>query len=119
MATINAVKTVGQNRTGTVLWETITPTNSDGGGVDLGAVEHVTVQVLGGFTTAGRIDMEGSNDGGTTWAALADPFDGSDVQFAAAGLTVLGELPALVRPNLGAGSGAVDLDVYLSYKYKN
>ncbi len=119
MATVNAVKTIGQNRTGLVLWEAITATNDVGSGVELGAVEDVMVHVFGTFPTSGRIDMQGSNDGETTWTALGDAFDGSAIQFAAAGLKPLGPVPLLVRPDLGAGSGAVDLDVYLSFRYKN
>ena len=118
MATILPVKTIGQNRTGTVLWEAIT-VGDTGGGVEIGAVENVTVQVFGTFPTSGRIDIEGSNDGGTTWAPVGDFWTGAAIQFTAAGLQALGEFPHLIRANLGAGSGGVDLDVWLAFKYKN
>lgn len=94
-----------------VLWEAITTTNTAGVGTALPAFPDRSIQVLGNFGTAGAITIQGSNDGGTTWATLNDLF-GNALTFTSAGIKGVAELTAMIRPTLSAGSGAVDLDVY-------
>ena len=70
----------------------------------------VTIQVLGTFAGA-TIAIEGSNDGGTTYAQLNDTRgEGNALTFTSADLRQLAEIPQQIRPALTAGC-ASDLDV--------
>jgi hypothetical protein len=74
-----------------------------------------SVQVLGTFTGSLEITIEGSNDGGTTWATLHDPA-GNTLVFTAAGLKAILELTEMIRAKATAGSGGGDADVHLFMK---
>ncbi len=95
-----------------VLWETLTTTNRPGAGVAIAKFPDKTVQVLGTFGSSASIAIEGSNDGGTTWAACHD-ITGTVIALTAAGLVLVVESPKLIRPNLTSGNGSTDIDVYL------
>lgn len=71
----------------------------DGKPVFVGGSRSLVWQIIGGTTA----DLEGSNDGGTTWAALSDSA-GSPIADAVPGIVVVTEPTALVRPAGVAGS---------------
>jgi hypothetical protein len=58
-----------------------------------------TIQVIGGTT----VDMQGSNDGGTTWVPISEP-DGTALTGAVPGMFVILENPLLIRPNNVTGN---------------
>lgn len=58
-----------------------------------------TMQVVGGTT----VDMQGSNDGGTTWFPLST-VAGAAITTAAPGGYTIRENPLLIRPNNVAGN---------------
>lgn len=70
-----------------------------------------SVQVIGTFGTGGTLTVEGSNDGGTTWAALTDP-QGNSLAIQTAKIEAITEICELVRPRVTAGDVNTDLDVY-------
>jgi hypothetical protein len=67
-----------------------------------------TIQVIGGTT----VDLQGSNDGGTTWVAISEP-DGTALTGVGPGMYVIRDNPLLLRPNNVAGS---NMSVRLSAK---
>jgi hypothetical protein len=71
-----------------------------------------TVQITGTFGTGGSVSIQGSNDGGTTWATLTDPL-GNALTFTAAGMKQITELPEQIRPSVTAGDGTTSLNIYL------
>jgi len=73
---------------------------------------EISVQVLGTFGTGGSVSLQGSNDGGTTWANLLDPA-GNALTFTAAGIKTLGVVAERIRPSVTAGDGTTELDVML------
>lgn len=101
-----------------VLWETITTTDTVGSPLLWGDFADRSVQVIGTFDAATLI-LEGSNDGGTTYAPLLDPL-GAAVSFTATGIKVIGTLAHQIRPRLSvAGGGTADLDVHLFMRAMN
>ena len=118
MATIAVAKTSGQDPVLTYLWEAIIAGSLDGAPIALPDHADRSVQVVGTFDDA-TLTMQGSNDGGTTWATLTDP-QGNDIAFVnAAGLKQITEFSGLVRPLASGGSGSEDLDVYLYARATN
>lgn len=93
-----------------ILWENLETSTDDGTPVAVGGAKSATVQLLGTIGTGGSITMQGSNDGGNTWATLED-INSADVTMGALGIHTIHELPSLIRPNATAGAGATDLDV--------
>jgi hypothetical protein len=76
---------------------------------------RLSVQVFGTFGAAGSVQIEGSNDGGTTWVILFDNRGtGAAMTFTAAGLRSLNDVPALIRPNVTAGDGTTSLNVIVT-----
>ncbi|MCW5745835.1 MAG: hypothetical protein KIT36_06515 [Alphaproteobacteria bacterium] len=84
----------------------------DGAPVKFGPFADRSVQVTGTFGAGGTLLMEGSNDGGTTWATLKDPL-GANVSFTATGIKMVGDLPYQIRPRVSAGDGTTSLAVHL------
>jgi hypothetical protein len=99
-----------------ILWETVT-CGDTGSVYDVpNWADSLTVQAMGTFQDASSpavtstLTIQGSNDG-STWATLhAD--DGNDITFQAAGMEIIAELPAHIRPSHNLSSGG-DVDVYL------
>lgn len=91
------------------LWETLTTTNTTGSPLAHADFADRSVQVTGTFG-GGTLTMQGSNDGGTTWASLTDP-QGNAIAFTAAGKEQITELSEVIRPSLSGGNGTTDLDV--------
>jgi len=79
------------------------------------ASADMTVQLLGTFGVGGSCRIEGSNDGGTTYATL-DEADGNALNLTAAAIELVRENPELIRPNITAGDGATALTVILVAK---
>ena len=113
MATITAVLT-GPTNEGVVevSWGTLTTTNRPGSGVLIAKYPDKTVQVLGTFGASASIAIEGSNDAGNTWFPCHD-ITNTVIALTAAGGALIVENPKLIRPNLSAGDGSTDVDVYL------
>lgn len=65
-----------------------------------------TIQVVGGTS----VDIQGSNDGGTTWVPIND-IDGADLTTVVPGIYLIRDNPALIRPNNTAGS---NMAVYIT-----
>jgi hypothetical protein len=70
-----------------------------------------SIQVTGTFDTT-TVIAEGSNDGGTTYAALTD-YQGNAVSFTAAGLEGIQEITELMRARVTAGGASTDIDVHI------
>lgn len=94
-------------------WSGLTTTNDVGSAVGWNAGRDRTVQAFGTFGTGGHVKLEGSNDGGTTWAVLNDP-QGSAIDFTAAGIKAVQEAALLVRPKVTAGDGTTSLTVIVT-----
>jgi hypothetical protein len=67
-------------------------------------------QVKGTFGVGGTMLIEGSNDGGTTWATLNDAF-GNALSFTTAGIKQVTEMVEMIRPRVSAGDGTTALAV--------
>lgn len=72
-----------------------------------------TVQVTGTFGVGGSVQIEGSNDGGTTWHILNDTRGETTgaMTFTAADTRQLLENPERIRANVTAGDGTTALTV--------
>lgn len=106
MATVTPTVTdiSGDGSVKKISW-TLTSTNTDGAPVNMAqwADRSVTFQGTWGGATAG---LEGSNDGGTTYIALADP-QGTAISKTSDAIEAVLELTEKMRPRLTtAGSGA-------------
>lgn len=113
MATI--VPTVTRNGDGSVIkmsYETLTTTNDVGSVIAWPEYWGRTIQVLGTFGAGGTLLVEGSNDGGTTWATLDDGF-GDPLSITAAGIYTITAVTELTRVRVSAGDGTTDLDVHI------
>lgn len=110
MATIQHLTTNIVGDTMRVTWPTMA-TGDVGSQVD--APEHLfkEVQVLGTFGGA-TVTIEGSLDGGTTWATLNDP-QGNALTFTSARLERVQESTARVRPSVAAGAASVTVVMIL------
>lgn len=108
MATITAVTTGIPDQTWQVKWAAMG--NADtGSSVAFGQYPDRTIGIVGTFGGA-TVTIQGSMDGGTTWATLHD-FQGNSATFTAAALFLIAENPTLIRPITSGGSGTA-VDVY-------
>lgn len=91
------------------LWEGLLNTDT---GQPVEAVGHAdrTAQIVGTFSVGGTCVIEGSLDG-TTYATLTDP-QGNAISKTAAAIEMVAELTRYIRPNITAGDGSTDIDVY-------
>lgn len=71
-----------------------------------------SVQVLGTFGAGGNLRVEGSNDGGTTYAALNDP-QGNALDITLAKAEQVLDLTQNMRPRATAGDGTTLLEVHI------
>ena len=96
---------------GSVIKVSYNLTTADHTGAGAAAVEWSdrTVQITGTFGGCTMI-VEGSNDGGTTWAQLRDPA-GTLLAFTAAGLKAVMEITEQIRPRLSVVGTAADVVV--------
>lgn len=92
-----------------VTWSGIGATSSDDAGAALvipAGYAAVTIQVIGTFANS-TLTIQGSNDGGTTYATLNDDRgEGNAMTFTAADVKQLNEIPQQIRPLLSSGSGS-------------
>lgn len=73
-----------------------------------------TVQIKGTFGTGGSINIEGSNDGGTTNHILNDSRgEGNPLTLTLADTRTINENPAQIRPNVTAGDANTSLTVII------
>lgn len=91
-------------------WDTLTTTNADGAPQSAHRFADKSIQVTGTFGAGGTLLIQGSNDGGATWATLADP-NGNALSITAAKIETILENVQLIRPFVSAGDGTTDLDV--------
>ena len=112
MATRTGVLTKDEGGKVTMTWEGLLRSSTDvGSGLNPGAVNGLTCQLIGTLGTGGAITMQGSNDGGTTWGTLQDPAGTAIVMDAIGEMFLIAGRPGLIRPNATAGDGSTDLDV--------
>jgi hypothetical protein len=96
-----------------VKWTPLTTTNDVGSAVAFTEFADRACQVFGTFGAGGSVKLEGSNDGGTTWADLHIVDGTTVIAFTSAGMKTVLEVPALIRPKVTAGDGTTSLSVYL------
>lgn len=107
MAEIAAAITKNQDGSITVLWETLTSTNTTGSPVHFPDYDLVGVQMLGTFGAAAT--MAGSTASGGTYSTLED-IASVAVSQTAAGMQVLaGAGLPFIKPVVGA---VTDVDIY-------
>ena len=83
--------------------------NGDDGAPQSGVqLPNKSVQVKGTFGAGGTIIMEGSNDGGTTYAVVQD-WQGAAISFTAAGAKPIATNMSLLRPRVTGGDGTTSL----------
>ena len=118
MATVNYTITKTSNPlVWIVSWEGLAGATADvGQAFDVSTVPGAggadrSVQFLGTFGTSTLL-IEGSNDGGTTWATLADP-QGNALSKTAAGIEAVLEYTRAIRPSVAGGGSGSGLKVYL------
>ena len=109
MATKTATIVHGAQRSMDILWENLETSSDDGVGVAIPGAKSAVVQLLGTIGSGGAITMQGSMNGGSTWATLED-INSADVSLSALGIATIHELPTMIRPNATGGS-STDLDV--------
>lgn len=85
----------------------------DGTPIFVGNYPDKSFQVKGTFGAGGSVQVEGSNDGGTTWAVLHDP-QGNALAQTSAQIELISEQPWLIRPHVTAGDGTTSLTVMVS-----
>lgn len=112
MATIQHTTANLVGSTARVTWTPLTTTNAVGSPV--AAPDHAVkeVQVFGTFGAGGTVVLEGSLDGGTTWATLND-VQGNALSFTAARIEKVQETSASVRPSVTAGDVTTSLTVVM------
>lgn len=76
---------------------------------------HKEVQVTGTFGAGGSVSVEGSLDGGTTWATLND-VQGNALTFTAARIEKIQETISRIRARVTAGDGTTSLTIIFAFK---
>lgn len=77
---------------------------------DLTRFPDRTVQLTGTLGAGGSINVEGSNDGGSTYHIMNDTRgEGNVLTLTALDMRQILENPALMRPNVTAGDGTTNL----------
>ena len=112
MATVSFVKTEHAGNSVKHTWLNLTTTNADGDPMEIPGASDRCVQMTGTLGTGGAVTIQGSNDGGTTWATLTD-FQDADLVLTALGMHMIAEAPLLIRPFISAGDGSTDLNIYI------
>ena len=114
MATINPTiaRLGGDDSVLKYTFAALTTTNTVGASVESVQWADRSVQILGTFGTNGSVTIQGSNDGGTTWAALTDP-QGNAITKTAAAIEQVSEITGHIRPTVTAGDGDTSLTVVI------
>lgn len=120
MTTINPtfVRYIGSadGSTARVTWTDVTETD-DCAGVALPEYADKSVQVFGTFDSA-NVAVHGSNDGGTTYAALNDP-SGTVIDMTVAGIKAVLENTEYVKPVITTGGATQSLTVVMLARLSN
>jgi len=113
MSTINgAVQDINNDKSVMrIVWADLAQ-NDDGAKVKMSEYADRSVQVFGTFGAGGTVRIEGSNDGGTTWAVLSDP-QGNALDVTTAKIEAVTEIVQMLRPRVTAGDGTTSLTVAL------
>lgn len=91
------------------VWPSIVNADTNGDAAQLSRWPHKSVQVEGGFGSAGGITIQGSNDG-TNYHTLQDHL-GNDLIFTADGLATVAENTLYIRPTKSGADAALDVAV--------
>lgn len=83
------------------------PNGNQGIGAIVGKFPWWVLQITGTFGASGSIQLEASNDGGTTWVKVGSAITAAGI---VSGNTPIGEL---ARVNVTAGDGTTSLNAYL------
>jgi len=89
--------------------------NDSGEAVEFSQYTDRSVQVSGAFGAGGTVIIEGSNDGGTTWATLTDP-QGNPLTITSPKIELVSEAVAQVRPRVAGGDGTTLINVHMLLK---
>lgn len=120
MATIAPVKTWGGSKqdgsTFIITWTPVTSADSCQA-VSFPEYSDRSVQVLGTFNSA-SVAIHGSNDGGTTFAALNDPTS-TVIALTAAGIKAVLENTDQIKPVITGGGGSQSLTVAILFHLTN
>lgn len=100
MATVNPTFKEVTGGVQVVSW--VLANGDNGKQVALAAWPDKTVQIIGGTT----VSIEGSNDGGVTWAALSTPA-GVALTAVVPGIYIIAGNPLAIRPNTAVGTPTV------------
>lgn len=116
MAVINSTQAWIARRISKTTWANLA--NGDTGVSDSSTgLSDKTVQVKGTFGVGANVNIEGSNDGGTTWSILNDSRgEGNPLSITTAigaDIRTILENPQLIRPNVTAGDGTTSLTVII------
>lgn len=102
--TITGAKPITNSADSALVTWVLTNANNVGVAVTYEDYADRTVQMLGTFGGA-TVVLEGSLDGGTTWATLTDP-QGNAISTSAALLEAVSEAVPLIRPSLSGGAAS-------------
>lgn len=91
------------------VWTPLTHANTTGVAYRSPGLADRSVQVTGTFDSA-TVLLQGSNDGGTTWATLSDPL-GNALSFTVAGFKQISELALDMRPSHSGGTATESLTI--------
>lgn len=109
--TVAPTKTDKEGRTYLHKWS-LTTANPIGDAISIPGASDRTVQFIGATWGGATGVLEGSLDGGTTYAGLTDP-QGNAISKTADGLEAVTENCLLIRPQLSVVGTAAVVDVYL------
>ncbi len=116
MATIAFTSTVAPGGVNLYTFTPLTQTGSDVTTALYGPdFPEKEVQVFGTFGAAGNVAIEGSLDGGTTWAVLND-IDGTSLNVTAASIVKVRETLGRIRARVTAGDGTTSLTVVVAMR---
>ncbi len=86
----------------------------DGDAMPFAQYTDKSVQVSGVLGGAAVV-IEGSNNGGSTWATLTDP-QGNDLSISTAKIEMVTEATLMVRPRIVGGDGTTNVSVHMLCK---
>lgn len=114
MATKNPTITRVGSHTVVAFWENLTSAD-DGAWLPDIFIDYAdrSVQVTGTFGVGGTLVIQGSNESTPTTAATLNDPSVTALSFTAAGIKQVLEQARSIRPNVTAGDGSTDLDVYM------
>lgn len=114
--TITDVGATGDGSTLRVVWTPVTAADTCAA-VKFPELADKSIQVLGVFDSV-NVAVHGSNDGGTTYAALNDP-GGTVIDITAAGIKQVLENTEYVKPIPLTGGGAQSITIAMLFHLSN